>query len=147
MSEPGPPKKRKDVSVRFTKKKKVVLLLVVVAILALVLIWGFIPEKYYKVSEIAEDPEDFVGKDIQLTGKVANNSLDLTNRTFNLTDGKYNLTIISKNPLPETIREGKDVMLKGVLKRQEGGEEKGSKLENYFFEAREVKVGCPSNYY
>lgn len=143
--DPDKPEKVKTVSLTVTKKKKMIIVIGIVAALFLFLIWSFIPEKFYEVSDIAENPDKFLGDNIQLTGPVAGGTLDMKNNTFSLTDGTSNLTIIAKSSLPDTIREGKDVMLKGELKKYDGST--GDGLENYYFEAREVKVGCPSKYY
>lgn len=142
---PDRPEKIKTVSFTFTKKKKLLIAIGVIVALSLFLIWSFIPEKFYEVSDIADNPSKFLGDDIHLTGSVANGTLDMKNATFSLTDGTSNLTITAENSLPYTIKEGKDVMLKGELKKKEGAT--GDGLENYYFEAREVKVGCPSKYY
>jgi len=142
--DPDRVEKVKTVSLTLTKKRKLVIIVTIVVVLALLLIWMMIPQDFYEVSDIAEDPESFLDKDIQLTGKVANGTLDTTNRSFGLTDDTNTLTIVAKSSLPDTIREGKDVMLKGELKKKDGAS--GVGLENYYFEAREVKVGCPSKY-
>ncbi len=139
------PPKVKTVSVSLTKKRKLALIAVILISLSLFLVWSFIPEKYYEVSDIAKDPGDFLGEDIQLTGVVANGSLDMKNNSFAVTDGKEILNITATGALPDTMKDGKDVMLRGELKREDGASGEG--LENYYFKAEKVEVGCPSKYY
>lgn len=125
------------------KKTKIIILAIIIVISLVILLWSLSPPKSESISDVLKNPNKFLGKDIQIKGIVANNTIDNSTSTirFNLTDEKdntYNLSIIYQGILPNNFQGGKTIFVKGILE-----EDQEKKL---FFNAEKIIVGCPSKY-
>ena len=125
------------------KKTKIIILAIIIVISLVILLWSLSPPKSESISDVLKNPNKFLGKDIQIKGIVANNTIDNSTSTirFNLTDEKdntYNLSIIYQGILPNNFQGGKTIFVKGILE-----EDQEKKL---FFNADKIIVGCPSKY-
>ena len=125
------------------KKIKIIIAVIVVVVSLSVLLWSLSPPETKSVRELIDNPDEYLGKNIQIKGIVDNNTI--TNGTngvsFNLTDEKdkeYNVTILYEGTPPNNFQGGKTVFIKGTLERD--GD------ENLIFKADKIIVGCPSKY-
>ena len=73
---------------------------------------------------------------MEIKGIVGIDSMDSKNKTFVLTDGKNDLRINYNGSLPSNFEEGKDIIVKGILRQR----------DELLLEAKEIKVGCASKY-
>ena len=125
------------------KKIKIIIVVIVIVISLVILFWSLSPPKSESISDVVKNPNKFLGKDIQIKGIVANNTIENSTSTitFNLTDEKdikYNLSIIYQGILPNNFKGGKTVFIKGTLEE--------NKEKKVFFNADKIIVGCPSKY-
>jgi cytochrome c-type biogenesis protein CcmE len=117
-----------------TKKKRNVVLVLVIVVVALIIgLWGTAPTDYLTVSDINGSSGTYLDTVIEVKGLVEN--WNSSGNAFELadSDSRMNVTYIT---LPEGFNNGKEVVVKGVLKNE------GSLV----LEASEIKVGCPSKY-
>jgi cytochrome c-type biogenesis protein CcmE len=125
------------------KKSKIIIAAAVVIISLTILLWSLSPPESQSVRDIVDDPDEFIGKNIQIKGLVENNTItNGTNSvTFKLADEKeqeYNVTIFYEGTAPNNFQGGKTVFIKGTLERDED--------DNLLFKADKIIVGCPSKY-
>ena len=119
-------------------KKTTILIAVVVIIIVLIIGIGGMEggEDYMTVSDVLEDEEKYIGSYIELRGVVKEESWDMFNRTFILVDDDNEMFMNYTDLLPSNFEEGKDVVVKGTLRKK-------AVLE---IEVKEIEVGCPSKY-
>jgi len=127
------------------KKKKsrrglvitVILAIILVLVIVLIAFWGYMTSTdYMTVGDVVNNKEDHIDEYVEVKGTVGTNTLDTFNRTFRLTDGDRTLNVTYTGSLPSNFEEGKDVVVKGTLREQQG----------LVLEADEIVVGCPSKY-
>jgi cytochrome c-type biogenesis protein CcmE len=115
----------------------ITILIIVVAIALIILLWDTGEgQDYPTVSKILDESEKHIDKEIEFRGTVKKDTLDVTNRTFVLTDDKKDLRVNYTDLLPSNFEEGKDVVVRGILRQ---------KIE-LVVEAEEITVGCASKY-
>ncbi|MFQ5762763.1 MAG: cytochrome c maturation protein CcmE [Candidatus Bathyarchaeia archaeon] len=90
---------------------------------------------YVTVSDVAEKPQEFDGKEIQVMGTVESGSVkNLGDRiTFALTDNRTSLTVISTS-YPSGLQESKEVVVIGTFN------------SDMTITADRILVKCPSKY-
>lgn len=115
------------------KDKKIIAVIIIIIGVLILILWGLTPSGYLTVNDVTKNPSRYLNKVIEVKGTVGD--WNSSANTFNLTDEKDNLTVSYIN-LPEGFNNGRDVVVKGVL-RNNGG---------LVIEAKEVIVGCPSKY-
>lgn len=122
------------------KKNKIMIVVLVVIIAIIITLWGLKPPETKSLNQVMNNPDKYLGKNINLKGTVENNSIKNSTDSllFCLTEGEYNLSVIYIGNIPNNFVEGKKVILKGVLKKDED-----NKL---LFIASKITVGCPSRY-
>ena len=131
------PKKGKGMS---RTNKKIITVLVAIIIIVVVIIAGFWGvhggEDYATVSDITDNQNDHLNKDVEVKGTVKQESLDMINKTFIITDEKNDLMVNYTDILPSNFAEGKDVVVVGKLSDRSG----------LVVDVEEIIVGCPSKY-
>ena len=125
------------------KKIKIIIAVLVVVVSLTILLWSLSPPETKSVRELIDNPDEYLGENIQIKGIVDNNTI--SNGTngilFNLTDEKdmeYNVTILYEGTPPNNFQGGKTVFIKGRLERDTEGK--------LIFNADKIIVGCPSKY-
>lgn len=119
------------------KKSKIIIAVFIIIIILIIGLWGMHSDTSYpSVSDIVNNKEKHLDKHIEVKGTVGTDSLDLANKTFNLTDGKNDLKINYNGSLPSNFEEGKDIVVKGTLHQR----------DELFLVAEEIEVGCASKY-
>ncbi|MFO0969832.1 MAG: cytochrome c maturation protein CcmE [Gemmataceae bacterium] len=85
---------------------------------------------YVLVDECQERSDQFEGKRLRVSGKVASGSLQITeNRreaSFVLDGEKHRIAVVCSGPLPDNLAERMDVVVEGVL--QSDGHLQGQKV-------------------
>ncbi|MCK5291290.1 MAG: cytochrome c maturation protein CcmE [Thermoplasmata archaeon] len=118
------------------KRKKLLTAVAVLVIIALALVvgfWGNTPVPYMTVSQVIDNSNSYVDKEIEIKGFVEN--WNSTARTFDLTDEESVLSV-SYDVIPDGFNNGKEIVVSGVLKGTNG----------VVLEADKITVGCPSKY-
>lgn len=118
------------------KRKKLLTAVAVLVIIALALVvgfWGNAPVPYMTVSQVNNNFDSYVDKEIEIKGLVEN--WNTTAKTFDLTDEKSVLTVSYSN-IPDGFNNGKEIVVSGILRGSNG----------LLLEADEITVGCPSKY-
>lgn len=93
---------------------------------------------YLKVGELTAQKETYRGEGVRLGGKVVDGSIkwDAKSRIleFVVSDGKEEITVRYKGVVPDTFKDGADVIAEGVYVPEEP------------FMARTLMAKCPSKY-
>ena len=122
-----------------TKKKVLMMSGILVTALCVYLILvsaaGFV-NPYISVSEVSADTPGFLGKHIQMIGKVVNGSIQVQggDATFQIADENTALNVIYAGATPQNFRENIDVVVIGSL------------ISENIFNAQEILTKCPSKY-
>ena len=68
-----------------------------------------------EISRIVSNPRDYAGKEITISGTVADRFSFLVLKYFNLSDSTGNITVVTDKPLPAT---GSKIRVKGRVKEE-----------------------------
>lgn len=87
--------------------------------------------------EFLAKQSEYVGKSIKISGVVADGTLVVsgTDHSFAITDGEQSVRVHHKGMVPNTFREGAEVVAGGIFNESTG-----------IFEATEVLAKCASKY-
>lgn len=114
--------------------------LIAVVVIALVLVvgtWGMWGgSDYPSVKDVVSDKGRYLDKYLEMRGTVKLLSLDVNNTTFVLYEGASELRVNYTGALPQNFEEGKDVVVKGTMRNENG----------LVIKAKEIVVGCASKY-
>ncbi|HVF54271.1 MAG TPA: cytochrome c maturation protein CcmE [Actinomycetota bacterium] len=90
---------------------------------------------YYTTSEVLALGAAPASTDLRVSGKVVDGSIerDGLTSTFDLTDGRSVVTVTTDQPLPDTLKNGSDVVARGAF-------------DGDSFTASEVLAKCPSKF-
>jgi cytochrome c-type biogenesis protein CcmE len=122
------------------RQQKTALALLTVAAFVVVGLWGIdTGQRYYMVSEILGDQQNFSGKNLNTMGTIRNGSLIVEpgEISFMLEDIEDNVQAIAveyTGDLPSNLEEGTDISLSGILET------------NGIIYASRIVMGCPSRY-
>jgi cytochrome c-type biogenesis protein CcmE len=123
-----------------SKRNKAIIISVAIVVIIIVLIIGLWDtgegQDYSTVSEILDESEKHLDKEIEFRGTVKKDTLEEVNKTFVLTDDKNDLRVNYTDLLPSNFEEGKDVVIRGILRQE----------TELVVEAEEIIVGCASKY-
>jgi len=121
------------------KKKKFIIVSLIIVISLILFVYTGIKETmvyYMTLSELFSKKDSIDNKGIRITGRVAKGSIkkagDL-NIDFIITDGKRNLLVSYKGIVPDTFKEGIDIVVEGYYR-------------DNIFNANNILVKCPSKY-
>ena len=122
------------------KKTRVLLIAGILVITVGFLSWGMLTlfvDPYLSVDLVVENPDLYIGKTLQVKGKLqpGSISLDPGNTTLVLEGEEHTLLVIVETELP-TLADGQDMVAIGVL-------EQGEQL---LIRASEILAQCPSKY-
>ncbi len=135
--EAGPNSARAAKKWRLGKALPALIAIAVIAIVIVVGTWGMWGgTDYPSVKDITSDQASYIGKYVEVRGTVKLQSLDVNNTTFTLFEGQSELRVNYTGALPANFEEGKDVVVKGTLRRDDG----------LVLTSREIVVGCASKY-
>jgi cytochrome c-type biogenesis protein CcmE len=115
----------------------VVLAIVVISLVLVVGTWGMWGgSDYPSVKDVVSDKGKYLNKYLEMRGTVKLQSLDVNNTTFVLFEDKSEIRVNYTGILPQNFEEGKDVVVKGTLRDENG----------LVIKAKEIVVGCASKY-
>ena len=93
---------------------------------------------YFTVSEVFEQQDTIIGKNIRVNGQVVAESVQTDPAEFilkfDIVDSSESLAVLYKGVVPDTFRDDSEVVVEGHL--NEAGE----------FEANAILTKCPSKY-
>ncbi|MDY0386334.1 MAG: cytochrome c maturation protein CcmE [Methanolobus sp.] len=122
------------------KKQKSVLAVAFIVIVGFVGLWNVnLSEGYPMISELSENSDKYVGRDINTMGTVKNETLEISTggTSFmlqDLEDPSFELYVEYTGSLPANLVEGQSISINGKM------------LSNGFIEANRIVVSCPSKY-
>lgn len=95
---------------------------------------------YYKtVDELVKDPQRFVSRPVRINGRLVPNSVQVkpgsSDYRFSLTKRGQDLLVAYSGILPDTMKEGQDIVVQGIFDPA-----------RQLFVASEVLTKCPSKY-
>ncbi len=122
------------------KKQKTVLAVAFIAIVGFVGLWNVdLSQGYPMVSELSENSDKYVGRDISTMGTIKNETLEISTdgTSFmlqDLEDPSFELHVEYTGSLPANLVEGQSISIDGKM------------LSNRIIEANRIIVSCPSKY-
>lgn len=121
-----------------SNKGKIVVVLVIIGIALGIGLWGAVPEEYLSLEEVVNNSDSYLGKEIEVVGKVGNWTGGLNFTLLDRGDENITMFVIHEREIPDGFAIGKDVVLKGKL---ENGAD-----DLTFRSTHSIQVGCPSKY-
>lgn len=126
--------------INLKKKTRVLLIAGILVVTVGFLSWGMLAlfvDPYLSVDTVVENPELYLGKTLQVKGKLQPGSISINpgNVTLVLEGDNHTLLVIVETDLP-TLTDGQDMVAIGVL-------EDGEQLT---IRASEILAQCPSKY-
>lgn len=111
-------------------------LVIVIALVFLVYKGCTLSVPYYTIGKLKSQGDSLHSQTVRVTGKVVPGSLQQGSSCtrFMLTDGSLSMPVKYKGVIPNTLKEGKKVTLKGVYTSQG------------VFKAGKILTKCPSRY-
>lgn len=129
---PKPAKK-----LRLGKLLPALIAIVVIVLVIVVGTWGMWGgTDYPSVKDVLGDQGKYLNKYVEVRGTVKLLSLDVNNTTFVLSEGSSDLRVNYTGALPANFEEGKDVVVKGTLRKETA----------LVLFAKDIVVGCASKY-
>lgn len=124
-------------------KKKRIKYIIGLTVIALAFIYfimsSFMGSFRYAISpgDFRADEAGYAGKIVKLSGVVKDNSIsfDKSDYIFEITDGEQSIRVHYRGIVPNTFRDGAEVMVTGIYNPESG-----------IFEAQEVITKCASKY-
>ncbi len=91
---------------------------------------------YYNVGEFVGKQTEYVGRNVKLTGTVADGTVDKQGTTlrFTITDGQQGIPVVYTGVIPDSFKAGGEAVVEGKLNVA------GT------FEAQTLLAKCPSKY-
>ena len=122
------------------KKQKTVLAVAFITIVGFVGLWNVdLSQGYPMVSELSENTDKYVGRDISTMGTIKKETLEISTdgTSFmlqDLEDPSFELHVEYTGSLPANLVEGQSISIDGEM------------LSNRIIEANRIIVSCPSKY-
>jgi cytochrome c-type biogenesis protein CcmE len=131
-----PQKKKK----RFiaTRKGKLVIVILFICIVVIIVLWGAAPGDYKTLEEVMENSNSYLGKEVEMIGKVGNWTGGQNFTLVGRSDENITLFVIHEKEIPDGFSIGKDVVVQGKLVEIDG--------TLTFKSNHPIQVGCPSKY-
>jgi cytochrome c-type biogenesis protein CcmE len=121
-----------------TTKGKLIIVFVIIGIALAIGLWGAAPGSYLTLEEVVENSDSYLGKEVEVIGKVGNWTGGLNFTLVGRTDENLTIFVIHEKEIPDGFAIGKDVVVKGKL---QNGIDELTLLSDH-----PIQVGCPSKY-
>ncbi len=127
----------KKVRKKISKKQiKIIAVITIIVIVVSILLWGMVPGKIYNVSEILDNPENFDGRMVNVTGIVDRWGISPHNFTLiDSVDKDLTINITHTGIFPGSFGNNETVMVTGIFWS-----------ETRHLESLKIQIGCPSKY-
>lgn len=122
------------------KKHKTLLAVAFIAIVGIAGLWNVdLSQGYLLVSELVENPDEYVGHDVNTMGTVKNGTLNVATTGISFTledpeDESYEVEVVYTGALPANLAEGMGLSISGKM------------VSESRIEANKIVMGCPSKY-
>lgn len=121
-----------------SKQIRIALIVIVVAVIAVILLWGMVPEPIYEVGSVLDDIDDLNGQYINVKGTVTNWEAGQSNYTLaDSNDLNMTMEVTHQGAFPEGFGLEATIVAKGIVKKGEPSVKMNSD---------EIQIGCPSKY-
>ena len=121
------------------KQIKIIVISALAIIVIALLLWGMAPQQIYEVTEITDNPGDFVGQEINLKGVVRDWTMGNNNFTLEYSfDANITIPAVHTASFPEGFSNNSTVILKGAIMQDADGQ--------IYMESIAIQIGCPSKY-
>jgi cytochrome c-type biogenesis protein CcmE len=121
-----------------TRKGKLIIVFVIIGIALAIGLWGAAPGDYLTLEEVVTNSDSYMGKEVEVIGKVGNWTGGLNFTLVGRSDENLTIFVIHQKEIPDGFAIGKDVVVKGKL---QNGNEELTLLSDH-----PIQVGCPSKY-
>ncbi|MEA1985572.1 MAG: cytochrome c maturation protein CcmE [Euryarchaeota archaeon] len=122
------------------KKERTLLAVVAIVIVSIVGLWGIdLDQGYLMVSDLTENPQDYIGQNVNTMGTIKNDTLNMSldQISFVLVDAEdvnHDIYVEYTGDLPANLMEGKSISLSGRMVSEDQ------------IMADQLVMGCPSKY-
>ncbi|WP_406656791.1 cytochrome c maturation protein CcmE [Methanolobus sp. ZRKC2] len=122
------------------RKQKTVLAIFFIFFVGAIGLWNVdLSQGYPMISELRENPDKYVGNDVNTMGVIKNGTLDISTEgisfsLIDMEDEKFEIEVEYKGALPANLEEGKGISISGEM------------VSHDRIEANKIVMGCPSKY-
>jgi cytochrome c-type biogenesis protein CcmE len=121
-----------------TTKGKLLIVFVIIGVALAIGLWGAAPGDYLTLEEVVTNSDSYMGKEVEIIGKVGNWTGGLNFTLVGRSDENLTIFVIHEKEIPDGFAIGKDVVVKGKL---QNGYDELTLLSDH-----PIQVGCPSKY-
>ena len=122
------------------RKQKTVLAILFIIFVGVVGLWNVdLSQGYPMISELQENPDKYVGNNVNTMGVIKNGTLDVSTDgisflLLDVEDENFEIEVEYKGALPANLEEGKGISISGEM------------VAHDRIEADKIVMGCPSKY-
>ncbi|MHC1575899.1 MAG: cytochrome c maturation protein CcmE domain-containing protein [Methanosarcinaceae archaeon] len=122
------------------KKERTLLAVVAIVIVSVIGLWGIdLDQGYLMVSDLTENPQEYIGKNVNTMGMIKNDTLNMSPDKISFVlvdadDANYDIYVEYTGDLPANLMEGKSISLSGRMVSEDQ------------VMADQIVMGCPSKY-
>ncbi len=122
------------------QKHKIILAVSFIVVVGIVGLWNVdLSGGYPLISELLEDPDRYVGQNVNTMGTVKNGTLNVSTSGISFwledpEDEAYEIEVIYTGALPANLAEGAGLSISGKM------------VSETKIEANKIVMGCPSKY-
>jgi cytochrome c-type biogenesis protein CcmE len=121
-------------------KHKIILAVAFIVVVGVVGLWNVdLSQEYPMISKLLENPDQYVGKNVNTMGTVKNGTLNVSTSgiSFRLEDPEdkaHDVEVVYTGALPANLAEGAGLSISGKM------------VSERKIEADKIVMGCPSKY-
>lgn len=122
------------------KQQKTIVAILFVVLVVVIGLWGVdFSQSYLMVSELANNPQSYIGNDVNTMGNIKNGTLKVAPGSINFSlvdieDHVSEIQVQYTGDMPASFVEGQDISLSGIM------------VSAQKIEAHQIVMGCPSKY-
>ncbi|MCD4702709.1 MAG: cytochrome c maturation protein CcmE [Methanosarcinaceae archaeon] len=122
------------------KKERTLLAVVAIVIVSVLGLWGIdLDQGYLMVSDLTENPQEYIGQNVNTMGTIKNDTLNMSLDKISFVlvdadDANHDIYVEYTGDLPANLMEGKSISLSGRMVSEDQ------------VMADQIVMGCPSKY-
>jgi len=122
------------------KKERTLLAVVAIVIVSVLGLWGIdLDQGYLMVSDLTENPQEYIGQNVNTMGTIKNDTLNMSPDKISFVlvdadDANHDIYVEYTGDLPANLMEGKSISLSGRMVSEDQ------------VMADQIVMGCPSKY-